>query len=80
MFAEVVMVLLCIEKVLRQIRFASQKAKAALSCHCGPEAGSSADGAVAAICALREVKVRFELNGTAVTTALIGFDHVVALG
>ena len=80
MFAEVVLVLLRIEKVLRQCRFTGQKAKAVLFCHCGPEVGSPTDAAVAAIRALREVKVCFELNGATVTTALIGFDHVVALG
>jgi hypothetical protein len=79
-FAEVVLVLFRVEEVLGQLRFAGQQAKAALSGYRRPEARSPADAAVAAIGALREVKVRLELDGTTVTTAMVGFEHGVTPG
>ena len=75
MLAEVVLVLPCVEEVLRQVRFTRYEAKAFWPRHGGPEASPAADRAVAAIGTLREVKLRLELDRTAVATALIGFQH-----
>jgi hypothetical protein len=74
--AEVVVVLPGIEKILGQLRFPRQQAKAAFPRNGGPEAGSPADGAVAPIRALRKVEIGFELDCATVTAAMVGFQHV----
>ena len=79
MFAEVVLVLAGVEEVLRQFQFARPQAKPAFARHRRPEAGASADAAVAAVGALREVEVRLEPDKAAVATAMVGLQHVVAL-
>ena len=75
MLAEIVKVLLRVEQVLRQLRIARQQAKTVSFGHRWPEARSAADGAVAAIRALREVQFSFELDVAAVATTSVGFQH-----
>ena len=74
--AEEVQVLAGVEPVLRQLRLARQKAKVLGRCDRGPKSGSAADGAVAAIGALREIDVSLELNCSAMATAGVGLEHV----
>ena len=66
--AEIVKVLLRVEQVLRQLRLARQQAETVSFGHRWPEARPAADGAVAAIRALREVQFSFELDGATVAT------------
>ena len=73
--AEVVDVRLRVEQVLRQLRLARQQAKTVSFGHRWPEARSAADGAVAAIRALREIQISFELDGTTVATTSVCFQH-----
>ena len=73
--AEIVKVLLRVEQVLRHLRLAQQQAKTVSFGHRWPEARSAADGAVAAIRALREIQFSFELDGTTVATTSVGFQH-----
>jgi len=73
--AEIVEVLPGIEQILGQFRFTRQQAEAFGSRNCGPEACPPADGAVAAISALRQIQVGFECDGAAMTAAMIGFQH-----
>ena len=73
--AEVVDVRLRVEQVLRQLRIARQQAETVSFGHRWPEARSAADGAVAAIRALREIQISFEFDGAAVATTSVGFQH-----
>ena len=73
--AEIVKVLLRVEQVLRHLRLARQQAETVSFGYRWPEARSAADGAVAAIRALREVQFSFELDGATVATTSVGFQH-----
>ena len=73
--AEIVEVLLRIEQVLRHLRLARQQAKTVSFGHRWPEARSAADGAVAAIRALREIQISFELDGATVATTSVCIQH-----
>jgi hypothetical protein len=76
--AKVMMVLLCVETVLNQLRFARQQSKAIGPCHGWPKACSPADRAIASIGALSEIEVGFELDGAAVTTAMVRLQHLAS--
>lgn len=73
--AEVVLVLLRVEQVLRQFGLSTEQTKAFCPRDRGPEAGSPTDGAVAPIRALRQIEVGFKAHGATVTTATIGSLH-----
>lgn len=74
-FAEIVMVLLCVEHVLSQFRLSFQETKTAFSCYSRPKTIAPADGAIAAIRALLKIKVGFELHRAAMAATLVGFQH-----
>ena len=73
--AEVVLVLHGIEQVLDQLILSGEQAEATFSCHGGPEARPSADGAVAPIGVLSEIEISLEPDGATVTTAAICLQH-----
>lgn len=74
--AKEVHVLSGIEPVLRKFRLACQQAKVIRRCNRRPEPGSAADGAIAAIRGLGEVKVCLELDCPAMATAVVGLEHM----
>ena len=73
--AEAVQVLACIEAVLGKLSFACQQAKVFRGRYRRPKPRSAADGAVAAIRALREVELGFELDCSAMATAPVRLEH-----
>jgi hypothetical protein len=77
--AKEVLVLPCIEEILRQVLFAGNKAKTVGLSNCSPKAISPADGAVAPVCALRQVEFGFEPYCSTVATSFIGLKHVGVL-
>jgi len=74
--AEVVLVLLCVEEVLRQFRLARDQAETFCLRYGWPESGSPTDGAIAPIGALGQIEVGLELDGATVAAAMIGFLHL----
>jgi hypothetical protein len=76
--AKVMMVLLGVESVLSQLRFARKQSKAIGPCHGWPKACSPADRAVASVGALSEIEVGFEFNSAAVTTAMVRLQHLAS--
>ena len=77
--AEVVQVLPRVELVLRKLGFAGQQAKAFLRGHCGPEPGSAAYRAVAAIRILGKVEFGLEPDCSAMATTAVRFEHGVEI-
>jgi hypothetical protein len=73
--AKVVKVFSGVEPVLIQLRFARQQSEAIGTRNGRPKACSPADGAVAPVGALRQVDVRFELDGTTMATAVVCLEH-----
>ena len=74
--AEEMLVLSCIEPVLGQHAVACEEPEVLRFRYRRPEAVAPADGAIAAIRALREVEPRLKPHCAAVTASLIGLQHV----
>src|SRR5262249_1337833 len=79
MFAEIVLVAHGVEQVLGQLRLAREQAKRPRLYDRRPEAVSGADRTVAPKGPGAEVDVGFEAHCSAVTTALVGLQHVIPL-
>jgi hypothetical protein len=71
-----VLILLCVEQVLRKLRFARQKAETFGLGNGWPEPSSSADRTVAPIRTLREIEVGFELDGATMATTTVCLLHL----
>jgi hypothetical protein len=73
------MILVGVERVPGQLILAGQDAETAIDRDGRPEPGSATDGTIAAVRALREIQVSLELQGSAMTTARIRFEHRYAV-
>src|SRR5205085_12694674 len=73
--AEVVLVPLAAEKILRQLIPAAEEAEAVGPRHCRPEARAPADRAIAAKGWLREIELRLEVHRAAMAGATISLQH-----
>jgi hypothetical protein len=77
--AEIVLILMGVERVPGQLILAGQDAETAIDRDGRPEPGSATDGTIAPVRALREIQVSLELQGSAMTTARICFEHRYAV-
>lgn len=72
---EIVVILLGVEQLLGELRFARQQAEALRLHHGRPKARSPADGAIAAIGSLRKIDVCRKLDRATVATAMVCLQH-----